>query len=123
MKYKKQIKRGEIYYANLNPVIGSEQGGRRPVLILQNDIINKHSPVTIVAAITSNRDKVYLPNDIAIEPACLPLPSAVLLGQIRTIDKNRLTDYVGRLDKETMGKVDKAIVISFGIKYLEELLR
>ena len=71
MKYK-QIKRGEIYYADLNPVVGSEQGGRRPVLILQNDISNKHSPVTIVAAITSNRDKTYLPNDIAISPACLP---------------------------------------------------
>lgn len=123
MKYKKQIKRGEIYYANLNPVIGSEQGGRRPVLILQNDIINKHSPVTIVAAITSNRDKVYLPNDIAIEPACLPLPSAVLLGQIRTIDKTRLEEYVGKLDKASMDEVDRGIVSSFGIKYLEDLLK
>ncbi len=122
MKYK-QIKRGEIYYADLNPVVGSEQGGRRPVLILQNDIINKHSPVTIVAAITSNRDKTYLPNDIAINPACLPLPSAVLLGQIRTIDKTRLEDYVGRLDKTSMDEVDRGIVSSFGIKYLEDLLK
>ena len=122
MKYK-QIKRGEIYYADLNPVVGSEQGGRRPVLILQNNISNKHSPVTIVAAITSNRDKTYLPNDIAINPACLPLPSAVLLGQIRTIDKTRLEDYVGKLDKKEMGEVDRGIVSSFGIKYLEDLLK
>lgn len=75
-KWRKQkmthtIKRGEIYYADLNPVVGCEQGDRRPVLILQNDISNKHSPVTIVAAITSNRDKTYLPNDIEINPACL----------------------------------------------------
>ncbi len=122
MKHRK-IKRGEIYYADLDPVIGSEQGGRRPVLILQNDISNKHSPVTIVAAITSNRGKAYLPNDIAINPDCLPLPSAVLLGQIRTIDKTRLEDYVGKLDKEEMGEVDRGIVSSFGIKYLEGLLK
>lgn len=122
MKYK-QIKRGEIYYADLDPVIGSEQGGHRPVLILQNDISNKRSPVTIVAAITSNRDKTYLPNDIAINPACLPLPSAVLLGQIRTIDKTRLEDYVGKLGKQEMSEVDRGIVNSFGIKYLEDLLK
>ena len=123
MKHTNQINRGEIYYADLNPVIGSEQGGRRPVLILQNDTGNKHSPVTIVAAITSNRDKTYLPNDIAINPACLPLPSAVLLGQIRTIDKTRLEDYIGKLGKKEMGEIDRAIVISFGIKYLENLLK
>ena len=114
MKYK-QIKRGEIYYADLNPVIGSEQGGRRPVLILQNDISNKHSPVTIVAAITSNRDKTYLPNDMAINPACLPLPSAVLLGQIRTIDKRRLREHMGHLDEKQMAMVDDAIAVSFGL--------
>ena len=123
MKNTNQIKRGEIYYADLNPVIGSEQGGRRPVLILQNNIANKHSPVTIVAAITSNRDKTYLPTDVAINPDCLPLPSAVLLGQIRTIDKTRLEDYVGRLDKISMDEVDRGIVSSFGIKYLEDLLK
>lgn len=121
MKHRK-IKRGEIYYADLDPVIGSEQGGRRPVLILQNNMGNKHSPTTIIAAITSKADKPYLPTDVDIAPPCLPKPSAVLLGQIRTVDKQRLEEYMGRLDKETMGKIDKAIVSSFGIKYLEVLL-
>lgn len=123
MKHTNQIKRGEIYYADLNPVIGSEQGGRRPVLILQNDTGNKHSPTTIVAAITSRCGKSNLPVDVTITSDCLPLPSAVLLGQIRTIDKTRLEDYVGRLDKKEMGEVDRGIVSSFGIKYLEDLLK
>ena len=108
---------------DLSPVRGSEQGGIRPVLIIQNDIGNKHSPTTIVAAITSRQTKAKLPTHVEVAVDGLTKDSIVLLEQIRTIDKNRLTDYVGRLDKETMGKVDKAIVISFGIKYLEELLR
>ena len=119
----KEIKRSEIYYADLNPVRGSEQGGIRPVLILQNDIGNKHSPTTIVAAITSRQTKAKLPTQVDVSVEGLTKDSLVLLEQIRTIDKNRLTEYVGRLNKETMGKVDKAIVISFGIKYLEELLK
>ena len=123
MKHTNQIKRGEIYYTDLNPVIGSEQGGRRPVLILQNDTGNKHSPTTIVAAITSRCGKSNLPVDVTITSDCLPLPSAVLLGQIRTIDKTRLEEYVGMLNKKEMGEVDRGIVISFGIKYLEDLLK
>lgn len=118
----KEIKRNEIYYADLNPVKGSEQGGIRPVLILQNDVGNKHSPTTIVAAITSRQTKADLPTHVEIEVAGLKKKSIVLLEQIVTIDKTRLSDYVGRLDKATMGMVDKAIVISFGIKYLEGLL-
>ena len=117
------VKRGEVWYADMSPVIGSEQGGIRPVLILQNDIGNKHSPTTIVAAITSRQTKAKLPTHVDVSVEGLTKDSIVLLEQIRTIDKNRLTEYVGRLDKETMGKVDKAIVISFGIKYLEELLK
>ena len=119
----REIKRNEVYYADLSPVRGSEQGGIRPVLIIQNDIGNKHSPTTIVAAITSRQTKAKLPTHVEVAVDGLTKDSIVLLEQIRTIDKNRLTDYVGRLDKETMGKVDKAIVVSFGIKYLEELLR
>ena len=119
----REIKRNEVYYADLSPVRGSEQGGIRPVLIIQNDIGNKHSPTTIVAAITSRQTKAKLPTHVDVSVEGLTKDSIVLLEQIRTIDKNRLTDYVGRLDKETMGKVDRAIVISFGIKYLEELLK
>lgn len=122
MKYEKQIKRGEIYYADLNPVIGSEQGGRRPVLILQNDMGNRHSPTTIVAALTTKADKPYLPTEVAIGTDCLPRPSVVMLSQIRTVDKERLESFIGTVGKETMEKVDRAIVASFGIEYLEGLL-
>ena len=100
----KEIKRSEIYYADLNPVRGSEQGGIRPVLILQNDIGNKHSPTTIVAAITSRQTKAKLPTHVDVTMEGLTKDSIVLLEQIRTIDKNRLTEYVGRLDKETLHK-------------------
>lgn len=119
----KEIKRGEIYYADLSPVVGSEQGGIRPVLILQNDTGNKHSPTTIVAAITSRKTKAALPTHVTITADCLKTQSTVLLEQIRTIDKTRLDEYIGKLDKNTMGAVDKAIVVSFGIKYLEVLLK
>ena len=117
-----KIKRGEIYYADLSPAVGSEQGGIRPVLILQNDTGNRHSPTTIVAAITSREKKAALPTHVDITAVGLKTKSTVLLEQIRTIDKNRLAEYVGRLDKETMGKVDHAIITSFGIKYMEDLL-
>lgn len=118
----KTVKRGEIYYADLSPVVGSEQDGVRPVLILQNDTGNKHSPTTIVAAITSRKTKAKLPTHVRITVKGLKAESIVLLEQIRTIDKRRLTEYIGRLDKNTMGKVDHAIIVSFGIKYMEALL-
>lgn len=115
------MKRGEIYYASLEPVIGSEQGGNRPVLVIQNDVGNWFSPTTIVAAITSRQGKTTLPTHVSISAVELPQDSVVLLEQIRTIDKQRLTGFVGHLDEKAMLLVDKAIVISFGIRYLEEL--
>ena len=118
----KEIKRGEIYYADLSPAVGSEQGGVRPVLVLQNDTGNRHSPTTIVAAITSRGKKAELPTHVNITAAGLKTQSTVLLEQIRTIDKTRLAEYVGRLDKDSMGKIDHAIITSFGIKYMEALL-
>ncbi len=118
----KPINRKDIYYADLNQVRGSEQGGVRPVLILQNDMGNKHSPTTIIAPITSRQTKAKLPTHVDIQISELPKDSIVLLEQIRTIDKTRLGQFVGTLDKSSMGKVDHAIVISLGIKYLEELL-
>ncbi len=118
----KNIKRGEIYYADLSPVVGSEQGGIRPVLILQNDTGNKHSPTTIVAAITSRKTKANLPTHVPFTADCMKSESIVLLEQIRTIDKSRLDEYIGKIDKKTMGAVDKALITSFGIKYMEVLL-
>ena len=115
------IKRGEIYYASLDPVVGSEQGGNRPVLVIQNDVGNWFSPTTIEAAITSRQGKTTLPTHVSISAVELPQDSVVLLEQIRTIDKQRLTGFVGHLDEKAMLLVDKAIVISFGIRYLEEL--
>ncbi len=117
----REVKRGEIYYANLYDVTGSEQGGKRPVLILQNDIGNEHSPTTIVAAITS-REKTYQPTHVRINCECLPKKSTVLLEQIRTIDKTRLIEYVGTLDEVDIKRIDKAIVISFGLNYLEDFI-
>ena len=111
------VKRGEIYYADLSPVVGSEQGGVRPVLIVQNDIGNKHSPTVIAAAITSQRDKTRLPTHIGISAAgCgLAKDSIVLLEQIRTIDKRRLKERMGRLDDTSMAEIDTALTISFGL--------
>ena len=112
------VKRGEIYYADLSPVVGSEQGGIRPVLIVQNDVGNKHSPTVIAAAITSQHDKSRLPTHIGINAASCGLAkdSIVLLEQIRTIDKKRLKDKMGELDLRSMNKVNTALSISFGLE-------
>ena len=112
-----RVKRGDIYYADLSPVVGSEQGGIRPVLIVQNDIGNKYSPTVIAAAITSQKDKSHLPTHIELSSqSCgLAKDSIVLLEQIRTIDKQRLKEHMGRLDDGSMGKIDEALSISFGL--------
>jgi len=112
------VKRGEIYYADLSPVVGSEQGGIRPVLIVQNDVGNRHSPTVIAAAITSRMDKAKLPTHISLEAASCGLQkdSIVLLEQIRTIDKKRLKDKMGALDNAAMNRVDNALSISFGLQ-------
>lgn len=111
------IKRGDIFYADLSPVIGSEQGGVRPVLIVQNDIGNKYSPTVIAAAITSQINKAKLPTHIEIsaQEYGLQKDSVILLEQIRTIDKKRLREKIGKLDDELMQKVNEAISISFGL--------
>ena len=112
-----QIKRGDIYYADLTPVVGSEQGGTRPVLIIQNDMGNRHSPTVIAAAITSRRGKKPLPTHIRLEdsPCGLEQESTVLLEQVRTIDRARLKEYIGRAGRATMRDVDHAIAVSFGL--------
>ncbi|MBE6730051.1 MAG: type II toxin-antitoxin system PemK/MazF family toxin [Ruminococcaceae bacterium] len=111
------VRRGDIYYADLSPVVGSEQGGVRPVLIVQNDIGNKYSPTVIAAAITSQKTKSNLPTHIELSAGCTGLQkdSIVLLEQIRTIDKHRLKEKMGKLDERSMEKVDEAIEISFGL--------
>ena len=111
------VKRGEIYYADLSPVVGSEQGGVRPVLIVQNDVGNRYSPTVIAAAITSQKDKAKLPTHIEInaQKCGLAKNSVVLLEQIRTIDKTRLKEKMGRLDNGSMTQVDSALSISFGL--------
>ena len=111
------VKRGEIYYADLSPVVGSEQGGIRPVLIVQNDIGNKHSPTVIAAAITSQKEKAKLPTHISLNASSCGLAkdSIVLLEQIRTIDKKRLRERMGELDSPSMTKVNNALSISFGL--------
>lgn len=109
------IKRGELYYADLSPVIGSEQGGIRPVLIVQNDIGNKYSPTIIAAAITSQLNKSKLPTHIEIGQECgLPKDSVVLLEQIRTLDKRRIKEKIGELSPEKMRKINNALLISLG---------
>lgn len=114
---KMNIKRGDIYYADLSPVIGSEQGGLRPVLIVQNDIGNKYSPTVIAAAITSKMSKTKLPThiDVPSEDAGLAKDSIILLEQIRTIDKKRLREKIGCLDNNTMMKVDNSLQVSLGL--------
>lgn len=112
------IKRGDIYYAELNPVIGSEQGGTRPVLIISNDIGNRHSPTVIVAAITSRvHTKAKLPTHTAVNDfEGLDKDSIILLEQIRTIDKQRLREYWGTLDRRFLDSADKALAISIGLR-------
>ena len=111
------IRRGDIYYADLSPVVGSEQGGIRPVLIVQNDVGNRFSPTVIAAAITSQKSKANLPTHILLDSATTGLSrdSIVLLEQLRTIDKHRLKERMGRLDTGSMNKVDEALSISFGL--------
>lgn len=110
------VKRGELYYADLSPVIGSEQGGVRPVLIVQNNVGNKYSPTIIAAAVTSQLEKAKLPTHIAIEGGKYGLPknSVVLLEQIRTLDKKRLKDKIGELPLGMMSKVNEALLVSLG---------
>ena len=111
------VKRGEIYYADLSPVVGSEQGGVRPVLIVQNDVGNKYSPTVIAAAITSQINKAKMPTHIEVDASeyGLAKDSVILLEQIRTIDKRRLKEKIGTVDNELMEKVNDALVISFGL--------
>ena len=111
------VRRGEIYYADLSPVVGSEQGGMRPVLIVQNDVGNRHSPTVIAAAITSQQNKTRLPTHIEISARDYGLSrkSVVLLEQIRTLDKRRLRERMGCLDADLMQRVDDAIAVSFGL--------
>ena len=116
------VKRGDIYYADLSPVVGSEQGGLRPVLIVQNDIGNRYSPTVIAAAITSRMSKAKLPThiDIYAGEVGLAKDSVILLEQIRTLDKRRLKEKMGHLDDEVMNHVNTAIAISFGLGTPEE---
>lgn len=112
-----KVQRGDIYYADLSPVVGSEQGGVRPVLIVQNDVGNRFSPTVIAAAITSQTDKAQLPTHIHVHSGenGLSRDSVVLLEQIRTLDKKRLREHMGRLDERAMSQVDRALEISFGL--------
>ncbi len=116
------VRRGDIYYADLSPVIGSEQGGLRPVLIVQNDIGNRYSPTVIAAAITSRMSKAKLPThiDIYADEVGLAKDSVILLEQIRTLDKRRLKEKMGHLDDALMNHVNTAIAISFGLGNAEE---
>lgn len=112
-----EIKRGDVFYADLNPVIGSEQGGIRPVLVVQNDIGNHYSPTTIVAAVTSRIKRAKMPTHVEL-PASkgyLAMDSVILLEQVRTIDRSRLREKACVLDEETLEKVDRALEISFGL--------
>lgn len=114
------VRRGDVFYADLSPVIGSEQGGVRPVLVVQNDIGNKYSPTIIIAAITSQINKAKLPTHVEITAPeyGLPKDSVVLLEQIRTIDKKRLREKIGRFNEDMMRSVDDALKISVGLTVL-----
>ena len=111
------VKRGDIYYADLSPVVGSEQGGMRPVLIIQNDVGNRYSPTVIAAAITSRMGKTRLPThiDVYADKVGLTKDSVILLEQVRTLDKKRLGEKMGHLDEEMMTAVNNAIAVSFGL--------
>ncbi|HIU56654.1 MAG TPA: type II toxin-antitoxin system PemK/MazF family toxin [Candidatus Ornithomonoglobus merdipullorum] len=112
------VKRGDIYYADLSPVVGSEQGGIRPVLIIQNDVGNKYSPTVIAAAITSRINKAKMPTHIELSANEYGLnkDSVILLEQIRTIDKRRLREKIGRIDGAMMNRVNSALSVSFGLE-------
>lgn len=114
---RKAIRRGALFYADLDPVIGSEQGGTRPILILQNDVGNYFSPTVVAAAITSRRDKTNLPTHILLDnvPGLAP-KSLLLLEQIRTVDRRRLRGYIGQIGKEKMKEIDTALAISVGLR-------
>lgn len=113
----KKIKRGQIYYADLSPVVGSEQGGYRPVLIIQNDMGNRYSPTTIAAVITTRKTKANLPTHIWLNSECgLPKESMVECEQVRTIDKKRLKNFMGQVSEEVMQEIDKGLKISFALK-------
>lgn len=118
---RKAIRRGDLFYADLNPVVGSEQGGIRPVLVIQNDVGNHFSPTVVAAAITSRKAKNSLPTHILLEnvPGLAPT-SLLLLEQLRTIDRKRLRGYIGRISKEKMLEADAALAISIGIGYPNE---
>ena len=118
---RKAIRRGDLFYADLNPVVGSEQGGIRPVLVIQNDVGNHFSPTVVAAAITSRKAKNSLPTHILLEnvPGLAPT-SLLLLEQPRTLDRKRLRGYIGRISKEKMLEVDAALAISIGIGYPNE---
>ena len=111
------VRRGDIFYADLNPVVGSEQGGIRPVLVVQNDVGNKYSPTVIIAAITSQIDKAKLPTHVELKSTDYGLEkdSVILLEQLRTIDKRRLKEKIAILDQDIMEKVDEALKISLGL--------
>jgi len=119
--YKKErqqtVTRGDLYYADLSPIVGSEQGGVRPVLVIQNNLGNRHSPTVIVAAITSRTTKALLPTHIGISQSSdgLKQDSTVLAEQIRTVDRRRLKEYIGHLDSEHMAAIDEAVMISLGL--------
>lgn len=115
------IKRGDLFFANLNPVIGSEQGGLRPVVVIQNDIGNTYSPTTIVAAITSQIKRAKLPTHVEIKrsKSHLDRDSVILCEQLRTIDKKRLSEKIGQLDVDTMSKIDNALGVSIGLSSLD----
>ena len=112
------VKRGDLYYANLSPVLGSEQGGVRPIVVIQNDVGNKYSPTIIIAPVTSRQTKTKMPTHVAIsanDDFGLPMDSVVLLEQIRTIDKQRLKDKIGTFDERKMIEIDNAISISLSL--------
>ncbi len=118
------VRRGDIFYADLSPVVGSEQGGTRPVLIVQNNTGNKYSPTVIAAAITSQTGKARLPTHISIAGGSVGLSkdSVILLEQVRTIDKKRLREHMGKLDEKQMLLVDEAIAVSFGLQENRNIL-
>jgi mRNA interferase MazF len=112
-----KIKRGQIYYADLSPVVGSEQGGYRPVLIIQNDMGNRYSPTTIAAVITTRKTKANLPTHIWLNSECgLPKESMVECEQVRTIDKKRLKSFMGQVSEEVLAEIDKGLKISFALR-------